>query len=120
MNLFDSEKTPNCQSKNLRSTTDNSKILMQEMSQKLRESLCLNQELSEVYKGTIPGHPHSFDLDDHHNFITGKPMLVCGNTAAMVSETRFADTFTVIGDRSTHYGAFDCSPTKEAGGGCCC
>lgn len=29
-------------------TTDNSKILMQEMSQKLRESLCLNQELSEV------------------------------------------------------------------------
>ena len=48
MNLFDSEKTPNCQSKNLSSTTDNSKILMQEMSQKLRESLCLNQELSEV------------------------------------------------------------------------
>ena len=48
MNLFDSEKTPNCQSKNLSSTTDNSKILIQEMSQKLRESLCLNQELSEV------------------------------------------------------------------------
>lgn len=48
MNLFDSEKTPNCQSKNLSSTTDNSKILMQEMSQKLRESLFLNQELSEV------------------------------------------------------------------------
>ena len=48
MNLFDSEKTPNCQSKNLSSTTENSKILMQEMSQKLRESLCLNQELSEV------------------------------------------------------------------------
>ena len=53
-------------------------------------------------------------------FITGKPMLVCGNTAAMVSETRFAEAFTVIGDRSTHYGAFDCSSAKATEEGCCC
>ena len=53
-------------------------------------------------------------------FITGKPMLVCGNTASMVSETRFAEAFTVIGDRSTHYGAFDCSPAKATEEGCCC
>lgn len=53
-------------------------------------------------------------------FITGKPMLVCGNTASMVSETRFAEAFTVIGDRSTHYRAFDCSPAKATEEGCCC
>ena len=48
MNLFDIEKQWNHQSENLSSTTNNSKILMKEMSQKLGESLCLNQELSEV------------------------------------------------------------------------
>ena len=37
-------------------------------------------------QGTIPGHTHSYSLDDHHHFQTGKPMLVCGNTAAMLGE----------------------------------
>ena len=37
-------------------------------------------------QGTIKGHEHSYQLDDHHTFVTGKPMLVCGNTAAMVGE----------------------------------
>ena len=37
-------------------------------------------------QGNINGHKHSYQLDDHHTFITGKPMLVCGNTAAMVGE----------------------------------
>jgi hypothetical protein len=36
-------------------------------------------------------------------------MLVCGNTAAMLQETRYAPHFEVIGDRSVHYGPFDCS-----------
>lgn len=84
------------------------------------EDICEDYGQIAIYNGTIPGHPHSFALDDHHNFITGKPMLVCGNTASMVSETRFAEAFTVIGDRSTHYGAFDCAPAKETEGGCCC
>jgi len=59
------------------------------------------------YDGSIPGHPHFFDLDDHHRFLTGKPMLVCGNTASMVSNTRYGKAFKVIGDRSVHYGKFD-------------
>ena len=86
------------------------------------EDICEDYGQIAVYKGTIPGHPHAFALDDHHNFVTGKPMLVCGNTAAMVSETRFRDHFTVNGDRSTHYGAFDCAPAAapEKSGGCCC
>ena len=37
-------------------------------------------------QGSIKGHEHSYQLDDHHTFVTGKPMLVCGNTAAMVGE----------------------------------
>jgi SAM-dependent methyltransferase len=60
------------------------------------------------YLGTIEGHPHAFTLDDHHVFETGKPVIVCGNTAAMLSETRFADHFRVEGDRSVHFGLFDC------------
>ncbi|MDR1013693.1 MAG: methyltransferase domain-containing protein [Coriobacteriales bacterium] len=72
------------------------------------EDLCEDYGQVAVYKGTIPGFLHHFDLDDHHRFLTGKPRLVCGNTAAMLSETRFAPHFCVTGDRSAHYGAFAC------------
>ena len=90
------------------------------------EDICEDYGQVAVYHGTIAEHPHSFDLDDHHHFVTGKPMLVCGNTAAMVSETRYASAFTVIGDRLVHYGAFDCGGAVAAAedccssGGCCC
>ncbi|OIO70666.1 MAG: methyltransferase type 11 [Zetaproteobacteria bacterium CG1_02_53_45] len=78
------------------------------------EDICEDYGQSAIYKGSIAGHPHHFDLDDHHRFYTGKPMLVCGNTAAMVGETRFKEHFTVTGDRSTHFGAFDCKPVPAA------
>jgi SAM-dependent methyltransferase len=74
------------------------------------EDICEDYGQVAYYHGGIAGSEHYFDLDDHHRFFTGKPMLVCGNTAAMVSETRYAPHFKVIGDRSVHYGAFDCSP----------
>ncbi len=73
------------------------------------EDICEDYGQVATYKGTIPESPHSFELDDHHEFITGKPMLVCGNTASMVSKTRFGKHFKVIGNRNTHYGTFDCS-----------
>jgi SAM-dependent methyltransferase len=79
-----------------------------------------------TYLGTLPEMPHAFDLDDHHHFITGKPMLVCGNSADMLSGTRYAPHFQLQGDTSTHFGLFDCGPsqlmqTSEAGAktGCC-
>ena len=72
------------------------------------EDICEDYGQAAVYRGSIETFPHFFDLDDHHHFVTGKPMLVCGNTAAMVSETRYSSAFTVIGDRSVHYGSFDC------------
>jgi SAM-dependent methyltransferase len=89
------------------------------------EDLCEDYGQVAAYRGTIPDHPHRFVLDDHHTLVTGKPMLVCGNTAAMLGETRFARHFKIDGDRSVHFGAFDCSSAKAAadapdcGGGCC-
>jgi SAM-dependent methyltransferase len=91
------------------------------------EDICEDYGQTATYLGTIPGCPHAFSLDDHHTFVTGKPMLVCGNTAAMVQETRFGRHFRVTGDRSVHFGPFPCGPAPSAGsgagvgaGGACC
>ncbi|KAF5830546.1 S-adenosyl-L-methionine-dependent methyltransferase [Dunaliella salina] len=72
------------------------------------EDLCEDYGQVAVYKGTLPGLPSHYTLDDHHQFTKGKPMLVCGSTAAMVGETWLEDHFIVSGDRSCHYGAFSC------------
>ena len=80
------------------------------------EDICEDYGQVAYYDGSIPGHPHFFDLDDHHRFFTGKPMLVCGNTASMLSNTRYRRSFRVTGDRSVHYGAFGgCSENKDKG-----
>ncbi len=77
-----------------------------------------------TYKGTIAEHPHTFDLDDHHHFETGKPLRVCGNTYDMLDCSRYAEHFELLGDKSVHFGLFDCSPpntsiTLESGAACC-
>jgi len=87
------------------------------------EDLCEDYGQVAYYKGTIPEHTHSFVLDDHHEFFTGKPMTVCSNTANMLKDTRFAPHFRIEGDMSTHYGVFDCSSSDAspaAKGGACC
>ena len=43
-------------------------------------------EHADCLQGTIPGHRHQYQLDNGHSFQTGKPELVCGNTAAMLGE----------------------------------
>ena len=48
--------------------------------------LAMSPDVDMHLQGTIPGHTHSYPLDNHHHFQTGKPMLVCGNTAAMLGE----------------------------------
>jgi ribonuclease BN (tRNA processing enzyme) len=35
---------------------------------------------------------------------------VCGNTAAMLSATRYAPRFQVSGDKTRRFGLFDCGP----------
>lgn len=91
------------------------------------EDICEDYGQVAVYLGTLPGHPHAFELDDHHRFVASKPMLVCGNTAAMVQDTRYARHFRVTGDRTTHFGPFECAPapatadkTESSSGGACC
>ncbi len=88
------------------------------------EDICEDYGQVAVYRGTIPHCPHSFILDDHHEFVTGKPMLVCGNTADMLSKTRFAPHFRIDGDKAIHFGPFDCAPAVSdadaPGGGACC
>ncbi|PJZ49173.1 methyltransferase domain-containing protein [Leptospira saintgironsiae] len=99
------------------------------------EDKCEDYGQVAFYLGTIPDHPHEFLLDDHHILKKGLPMLVCGNTAAMLSKSRFGKFFKIIGDTSVHYGLFDCGPspasltitaressikeTSEIGGACC-
>jgi len=92
------------------------------------ETLCEDYGQVAIYKGTCPGHPNNYELDDHHNFETNKPMLVCGNTASMVGETWLKSHFEIYGNRDVHYGLFDCSPVPlassksekaETGGACC-
>jgi hypothetical protein len=76
------------------------------------------------YLGTITEHPHAFDLDDHHHFETGRPLRVCGNTADMLAASRYAGHFQILGDKSRHFGLFDCVPGPQgesvvAVGSCC-
>lgn len=66
-----------------------------------------------IYQGSIDQHRHSFDLDDHHHFETGRPLRVCGNTADMLALSRYGDHFQVLGDQSRHFGLFDCAPGSQ-------
>jgi len=77
-----------------------------------------------IYKGTLAEHPHAFDLDDHHHFETGRPLRVCGNSSDMLGSSRYGKHFELIGDKSTHFGLFDCAPPNkslslESGSACC-
>lgn len=78
------------------------------------EDACEDYGQIATYKGTARGSEAVFRLDDHHLFETGRPERVCGNTAMMLQDTRFAPHFDIVGDRSVHFGAFDCAATIAA------
>lgn len=91
------------------------------------EDRCEDYGQVATYLGGISDSPFAFILDDHHVFERGKPMLVCGNTAAMLRDTRYGEFFKVVGGQETHYGLFDCGPVSKSGGvtdvsgvGSCC
>ena len=86
------------------------------------ESDCEDYGQAVIYKGTIPQHNSSWNLDNHHKIIKGKIFPVCGNTWNMLNCTRFKDHFEFIGNFNTHYGIFDGCGTGipfENGGSCC-
>lgn len=88
------------------------------------EDICENYGHVARYKGSISDSPHHFVLDDHHVFKTGLPVAICGNTARMLSESRYGAHFDVWGDFSVHYGPFDCDSASSREGpattGMCC
>jgi arsenite methyltransferase len=88
------------------------------------EDRCEDYGQVACYLGTLPEHPHTFDLDDHHHFETGRPLRVCGNSFDMLAQSRYARHFAVWGDKTKHFGLFDCTPGSQgesvaAGGNCC-
>lgn len=89
------------------------------------EDICEDYGQTATYLGSIENMPHRFKLDDHHLFHAHKPMLVCGNTTAMLQKTRYREHFNLQGDRKIHFGPFDCgdsidsTPQNDVSGSCC-
>ncbi len=94
------------------------------------ERRCEDYGQLAVYKGTMPNIGPLFTLDDHHLFEQQRPERICGNTAQMLADTRYAAHFDVHGTVDTHYGEFVCgdtlaaqqykpSTTNESQGSCC-
>jgi arsenite methyltransferase len=70
------------------------------------EDACEDYGQAVIYSGTIPDHPHRFDLDAHHLLETGRVFPVCGNTFRMLEQSRFQPHVRFVGDWERHYGLF--------------
>ena len=70
------------------------------------EPACEDYGQAVIYKGGVKGMERVFKLDTEHEIEVGRIFPVCGNTLAMLRETRFAPYFEVVGDGATHYGLF--------------
>lgn len=77
------------------------------------EPRCEDYGQLATYKGGMSEAPDLFWLDDHHAFERGRPERVCGNTADMLTRTRFARWFDVT-PRGPHFGEYPCGPTMAA------
>jgi len=77
-----------------------------------------------IYLGNIEGNEDKFSLDQECILESKVPTLICGNTALMLEETRYAKYFKVSGDRNVHNGVFGLYDNKqdessESSGSCC-
>ena len=81
------------------------------------EDRCEDYGQAVIYRGTVAESPHVFVLDEHHTFETGRVVPVCGNTAAMLDQTRYARHFEGLGDRTRHFGPFACTSAEPVGDG---
>ncbi len=92
------------------------------------ENACEDFGHTATYAGGIPESPFTFILDAEHVFEKDRPERVCGNTALMLSETRFRDYFRITGSFDKHFGSFNVCGTAVAreqtggnkGGRSCC
>jgi arsenite methyltransferase len=87
------------------------------------EDRCEDYGQVAIYNGNLIDHEHVFILDDSHSFQSGKPTLVCGNTADMLTLTRYAPYFKVLGNKDKHFGLFVCGSVEQPNvitkAGCC-
>lgn len=76
-----------------------------------------------VYRGTLVGSELGYQLDRHHYFEANRPVLVCGNTADMLSTSWLRRHFQVIGSKDTHFGVYTAcgaSSTRQTSQGTAC
>lgn len=90
------------------------------------EDRCEDYGQNATYLGSMADHAQGFDLDDQHHFGNGETVRVCGNTADMLSATRYSAHFRVDGNKQRHFGLFDCNSStagtagsNTAGRTCC-
>jgi ubiquinone/menaquinone biosynthesis C-methylase UbiE len=93
---------------------------------KALEDTCEDYGHVAVYTGQVPESLGKFKLDKGHIFYKSKPERICGNTAIMLSQTRFKKCFQVQGSFREHFGEFiSCSnveqndKTDTPDSGCC-
>jgi ubiquinone/menaquinone biosynthesis C-methylase UbiE len=87
------------------------------------EDSCKDYGHIAVYNGQMSESPFKFELDDSNVFYKNKLERVCGNTAIMLSRTRFKQFFQIIGSFKEHFSAFRSQSsveTKEANGSSYC
>lgn len=70
------------------------------------EPACEDYGQAVIYRGGIEDAETHLILDAHHRFDAGRVVPVCGNTLRMLTETRFAPHFEVVGKGVRHYGIF--------------
>lgn len=79
------------------------------------ENGCEDYGHTASFTGEMPESPFKFRLDAGHVFYRNKPERVCGNTALMLSQTRFNNYFDVSGTFDEHFGAFEaCANTEQS------
>ncbi len=78
------------------------------------ENACEDYGHIATYTGQIPESPFKLELDSGHVFHKNKPERICGNTALMLSKTRFKKYFEVVGSFDEHFGGFEsCSSVGQ-------
>lgn len=70
------------------------------------DAACEDYGQAVIYTGGIAGMEQVFELDIEHSIEAGRVFPVCGNTLAMLKQTRFSEHFEVVGDGKTHFGLF--------------
>lgn len=70
------------------------------------ENRCEDYGHTATYKGGIKYSENLFLLDNNHIFEKNRPVRICGDTARILSKSRFSRYFEITGSFDEHFGAF--------------